>query len=51
MAWDFDLRGIPFNSDLDYHWNETGHALVARELHRTITTRTTIPVESSGDDS
>jgi len=51
MARDFALRGVPFNSDLDYHWNETGHALVARELQRTITTRTTIPVESTGDDS
>lgn len=36
MAQEYAIRGVPFNSNLDYHWNETGHALVARELHRMI---------------
>lgn len=34
MAEDFAHRGQRFNNDLDFHWNETGHELVARELNR-----------------
>ena len=43
MAAEYSRHGRPFNSELDLHWNQFGHAFVARELHRFMTRPSSTP--------
>jgi hypothetical protein len=36
MQKDYEKHSKPFNSTLDAHWNEFGHAFIARQLLRQI---------------
>ena len=41
FAWDYQRRGLRFEYPHDYHWNETGHEVVASAIRQSQTFRRT----------